>query len=360
MGITAHVNYSNRALQAFKLGSLLAGRLSQDYRFGDFKSVVISTIITTPYGDYTRSGTSRYGTPTEVEDETQELICTQDKAFSKTIDKGNAKDQQYLKKAGRVVALMLKEQGIPMTDLYGFRTLAAKAGKIVGSGTALSKSNICDRISDGTVYLDDQEVPADGRTLFVTPAGYKLLRMSDEFIKVESLAQKSLAQGKVGEYDNMDVVKVPGSRWPANVNFMIVHKSAACLPMKIEETKIHQDPPGISGNLLEGRQYYDCFVFGRRSAGIYVDVDTSSGKGSVLSAPTVAADGTVTQADAVLIQYTTDGSDPRYSTTAKIVATGAKAVHAAGDTIRAVALGGQSGTADGSFSSPVAEKKATS
>ena len=153
MGITAHVDYSKKAMQAYKVGSLLAGRLSQEYKFGDFKSVIISSIITTPYNDYTRSGVSRYGTPTEVEDETQELICTQDKAFAKTIDKGNAKDQQYLKKAGRVVALMLKEQGIPMTDKYGFSVLSRKAGRIVGNTTALSKSNICDRISDGTVYI---------------------------------------------------------------------------------------------------------------------------------------------------------------------------------------------------------------
>lgn len=271
MGITAHVNYSKKALQAWKVGSLLPSRLSNDYQFGDYKTVVISSITTEPLNDYTRTGTSRYGTPTDVEDTTQELTVTQDKAFTKVIDEGDAKDQQYLKKAGRVVALIMKEQVIPMTDKYGFSVLAAKAGKTGDDTTDLTAENVVDRIATGTAHMDDEEVPADGRTLFITSAGYKALRLSDQFMGIEALGKKALAAGSVGEFDGMEVVKVPSSRFPAGVNFMIVHRSAACMPMKIKKTKIHQDPPGINGNLMEGRQYYDCFVFDKRKNGIYVD-----------------------------------------------------------------------------------------
>ena len=91
----------------------------------------------------------------------------------------------------------------------------------------------------------------------------------------EALGKKAIGKGVVGEIDDMEVIKVPKSRFPEGVNFMIVHKSAACMPIKIEETKIHQDPPGISGNLLEGRQYYDCFVFDKLKHGIYVDKTTA-------------------------------------------------------------------------------------
>lgn len=270
MSITAHVDYSKKALQGFKKGSLLGGRLSQDYKFGDTKSVIISTIITTPYGDYTRSGANRYGTPTEVEDETQELIVSQDKSFSRTIDKGNAKDQQYLKTAGKYVALQLKEQGIPMTDAYGFGKLADGAGT-TNTASAPSKSTIMERISKGAETLDDAEVPDDGRTLYVTSAAYGMIRLSPEFTGNDELGKKAVAAGSMGEVLGMEVVKVPKSRFPEGVNFMIVHKSAACMPFKIKETKIHQDPPGISGNLMEGRMYYDCFVFDKRKMGIYVD-----------------------------------------------------------------------------------------
>lgn len=274
MGITAHVNYAKKALQAWKVGSLLPARLSQEYQFGDFKTVVISSITTEPLNDYSRTGTSRYGTPTDVEDTTQELTCTQDKAFTKVIDEGDAKDQQYLKKAARVVALIMKEQVIPMTDKYGFGVLATKAGKI-NTATKPTKEDIVDRIATGTAYLDDNEVPGDGRTLFITAEGYKNLRLSDQFMGIEALGKKAIAAGSVGEFDGMEVVKVPSSRFPTGVNFMIVHRRAACMPMKIKKTKIHQDPPGINGNLMEGRQYYDCFVFDKLKHGIYVDKTTA-------------------------------------------------------------------------------------
>lgn len=275
MGITAHVNYSNKALQAWKVGSLLPSRLSNDYQFGDYKTVVISSITTEPLNDYARTGTNRYGIPTDVEDTTQELTVTQDKGFTKVIDEGDVKDQQYLKKAGRVVALIMKEQVIPMTDTRGFEVLAAKAGKTGDDTSELTKENVVDRIATGTAYMDDKEVPSDGRTLFITSVGYKTLRLSDQFMGNEALGKKALAAGSMGEFDGMEVVKVPSSRFPAGVNFMIVHRSAACMPMKIKKTKIHQDPPGINGNLMEGRQYYDCFVFDKLKHGIYVDKTTA-------------------------------------------------------------------------------------
>ena len=121
----------------------------------------------------------------------------------------------------------------------------------------------------------------------------------------------------LGSYDNMEVIKVPAPRWPANVNFMIVHKNAATAPVKLSETKLHKDPPGISGHLLEGREYYDCFIFAPRASGVYADVDTSSGKAVVCAAPSISAAGAITSVtEGVTIYYTTDGSDPRYSATA--------------------------------------------
>ena len=124
-------------------------------------------------------------------------------------------------------------------------------------------------------------------------------------------------QGQVGEYDGMAVVKVPKGRWPANLNFLIVYKNSATAPVKLNDTKLHQDPPGISGNLIEGRQYYDCFVFGAKCGGIYAEVNTGSSAGTVLAAPTMCSPAAPSPAFPAPPIYTTDGSDPRYSNTAK-------------------------------------------
>ena len=192
--------------------------------------------------------------------------------------------------------------------------MAEKAGFVVGDDQPLTKENICDRISLATAKLDDKEVPAYDRMLYVSTNTYRLLKHSDEFMEVQELGKEALTKGVVGMYDNMQVIKVPAPRWPANVNFMIVHKNAATAPVKISETKLHKDPPGISGHLLEGREYYDCFVFGQRAWGVYAEIDTSSGKGAVCAAPVISSTGDISsETSGAKIYCTTDGSDPRYS-----------------------------------------------
>lgn len=50
---------------------------------------------------------------------------------------------------------------------------------------------------------------------------------------------------------------------------MITHPVATVAPTKLEEYKIHQDPPGISGELVEGRIVYDAFVLDNKKMAIY-------------------------------------------------------------------------------------------
>lgn len=318
MAINLHTKYDKKIQTKFVRESLLAGVLDNSYSFTGVKTVKISTPITVPMVDYVRSGANRYGTPTEMQDVVQEMTLSQDKAFTLTIDKGNNADQNNIKEAGKMLSLQISEQAVPTMDKYGFARLSQLAGKIAGNSTAISKSNVCERITAGTTFMDDEEIPSEGRTLFVTSETYAKLRLSDEFKDCDGLLEKSLAKGQVGTYDGMCVVKVPAKRWPANVNFIIVHKRAACAPVKLNDTKYHKDPPGISGDLLEGRQYYDLFVYGAKSNGVYVEVNTASGAGVICAAPTLTDDTLACSTNGATIKYTLDGSDPRYSASAKI------------------------------------------
>jgi len=319
MSINLHSKYLKEIEKHYTLDSVLNGWLAKDYSFAGVKTVRVVTPVTVPMTDYTRNGANRYGTPNEMEDIVQELTLSQDKSFTLTIDKGNNADQNGIKDAGKMLALQIAEKAIPLMDKYSFARLSQLAGKIAGNSTAITKSNVCERITAGTTYMDDCEVPTYDRVLFVPADVYAKLRLSEEFKSCENLMDKSLRKGQVGTYDNMHVVKVPRSRWPENVNFMIVHKRAACAPIKLNDSKYHKDPPGISGSLVEGRMYYDLFVLGAKCDGVYVEVNTASGAGTICEAPEISASGTITCATGgVTIKYTTDGSDPRYSVSAKI------------------------------------------
>ena len=322
MAINLHEKYAKEIQTKFVRESLIAGRFNNSYSFSGVKTVNITTPITVPMVDYTRSGANRYGEPQEMQDVVQEMTLTQDKSFSLTIDKGNNADQNGVKAAGKMLSLQIAEQAVPTMDKYCFQKLAEKAGNYGVHDKAPTKSDIVTRISAGTICMDDNEIPSESRTLFVTSETYAKLRLSDEFQKCDPLLEKSLAKGQVGTFDGMAVVKVPKGRWPAKVNFIIVHKSAACAPVKLNDTKLHQDPPGISGNLLEGRQYYDLFVFAAKCDGVYVDVTNADSIPqrliTSLDFDTGAYNGDAGFSYAVA--YTTDGSDPRYSKTAKITA----------------------------------------
>ena len=316
MAINLHSKYDKKIQEKFYRESLIAGRLSRDYDWRGVKTVKISTPVTVALNDYTRSGINRYGTPEEMQDVVQELTLTQDKSFAMTIDKGNNADQNYIKEAGKMLALQIREKCVPALDKYVFNALAQQAGNIVAASAALTKSNVTTMIDDAIATMGDAEVPEMDRTLFVSYATLKLMKQAAMFdMHSDKVATEAIVRGKVGEYSNMDVVAVPAGRFPANVNFMIVYKNSAVAPLKLDDTKIHLDPPGISGNLLEGRQYYDCFVFGAKCDGVYVNVANTA---TVLTAPTISTAGVITATEGASVKYTVDGSDPRYSSTAAI------------------------------------------
>ena len=343
-----HEKYSKKLDQAFTLGSVVKGRLNKEEEFVGARTVRIANINTVPLGDYNRGATAnRYGTPTEVGDTVQELTMSQDKSFSAVIDKGNNLDQ-CINKAGRFMKIETEEEVIPAYDKYCLGRLAILGGTIAGASEAISATNVIKRMSAARQAFVNGKVPVANRTWYVNSAVFNALVETDQFKNLDKLGTKAVAKGQVGEIFGAPVVEVPDEYLPKGVNFILVHKRAACAPEKIWDNNLHIDPPGISGNLIEGRYYYDCFVYGHKAVGIYVDVTTGDGV-EVLAAPEISAtDGAVT-ADGT-VWYTTDGTDPRYSATRKMgKAPGAEA----GTRVRAYQ------ETEGKFPSPVAEKEIT-
>ena len=76
-------------------------------------------------------------------------------------------------------------------------------------------------------------------------------------------------KGVISNLDGANVIKVPAGRLPEGFGFMLAHPSATVAPTKLEDYKIHKDPPGISGDLVEGRICYDAFVLENKVKAIY-------------------------------------------------------------------------------------------
>lgn len=337
MAINLASKYSDKMATMFTKSSYVSGKTNQEYNFTGVKTLKVYTPTTVPLSDYTRGGVSRYGVPQEMQDTVQEMTMTQDRAFSLVIDKGNNTEQMLMKNSGKMMKLQIDEQVVPEADRYAIGRYVALAGTVAGVSSKPTKTTIVEHIADGTQAMDDHAVPDDGRYIFLTAEMYKLLRLAPEFLGLEQLGSKALGKGVVGEMDGAKVVKVPTKYLPPDCYFVMWHPKAVIQPYKINDAKVHKDPPGISGALLEGRNLYDAFVLGAMAYGVYACVLGTK----KLDAPTISiAGGTATITEptgATRTWYTVDGSDPRYSDSAEVYSVSISV--AAGAKVRAYAVG---------------------
>lgn len=76
-------------------------------------------------------------------------------------------------------------------------------------------------------------------------------------------------KGVIAMLDGMTVLKVPAVRLPKDFGFLVAHPCATAAPTKLEDYVTHDNPPGISGALVEGRICYDAFVLDNKAKALY-------------------------------------------------------------------------------------------
>lgn len=274
MPINYAEKYSAKIDERFKLGALTTPIVNNDYDFVGVKTVKVYSVPTAEMNNYTRSGSSRYGSPSELENSLQELTLNRDRSFTFTIDRGNYDDTMMINSAGAALQRQIDEVVIPELDIYRLGVICAKAGKTVTAD--IDKTNAYESFLDGTVALTEAKVPTAGRVAYVSPAFYKTIKTDEIFIKSGDLAQNMLIKGQVGIVDGIPIVTVPSAYLPENTQFVITNPIATVGPVKLSEYKIHDNPPGINGWLVEGRVYYDAFVLDNKKNAIYVHKSTAS------------------------------------------------------------------------------------
>lgn len=349
MAINLTTKFSDKVDERFKLMSLTDAHAGHSYEFTGAAGIKIYSVDSVPIVDYTRSGQNRFGTAVELGDTVQELIMSQDKAFTFTVDAGNAADQLNIKHVSQRLRTNWDEMATPMIDKYRLNKWAAGAGLGTVSSTALTESSLMKAIFEASAAMSNTLVPTNNRTLFITQSLYVSAKLSNQIMGIDKLGEKALAKGVVGELDGMKVVPVPDSYFPAGVEFLVKYKNATVDPMKLKTLRVHKNPPGIDGDLGECRFYHDAFVLGNKANGIYVYA-----KSGVQAAPTISISGhsaTITATSSDAIYYTTDGSNPKTSSTAKKYSTAVTTT--AGTTVRAYAA--KSGVLDSAIAQAVDE-----
>lgn len=223
--------------------------------------------------DYGRSGPaegnwSRYGKIQSLDATTQGMVLSKDRSFTFAIDALDTDETGDCLEAAAALARQIREVVIPEVDTHTLAVMCANAGT-KPEAKALTTTNVYTEIITANKVLDDAEVPETGRVLAVTPETHLLMKQCRDIVMETDIGADMRVRGVIANLDGMAVMKVPASRLPADFGFMIAHPCATVAPTKLESYKTHENPPGISGVLVEGRVVYDAFVLDNKAKAVY-------------------------------------------------------------------------------------------
>lgn len=181
---------------------------------------------------------------------------------------------------------------IPEVDAYTFSKLAGTSNILSGTPANITPgtTDVPGLIDAAEAAMDDQEVPYEGRILFVSPTCYMGLK---EKIERRIINSENNVNTNVEFYDDMRIIRVPKARFntaitlaqPSSasgaggytttgypINFMIVHPSAVLKVMKHRSVRVFNPEQNIEADAyrVNFRFAYDAFVLDNKVKGIYV------------------------------------------------------------------------------------------
>lgn len=198
---------------------------------------------------------------------------------------------------GTLAGEFIRTKVVPEIDAYRFATIAGTTN--VGAATAaditVGTTDVPALVDTGIQSMTDQEVPEEGRILFLSETAYNGLQAK---ITRTVLNGERGIDSIIESYEGMRIIRVPQSRFmdtitlnngsakfgytvPATakkLNFMIVHPSAILQVAKHELPRIFSPMVNQSANAwkFDYRIYHDVFVLDQKVKGVYVHAGSTA------------------------------------------------------------------------------------
>ena len=273
MAMNLAEKFEQKVDERFTAQSYAQGVTGNNYSFDGVKSVNVYSMPIAPLTDYDRSRTiaqSRYGTLTDLQAAVQKMSIKQDKSFTFGIDRKDLIMSQMVMEANKALRRQVDESIIPLFDNYVFTTLATKASAMGNlSTTTPTKNNAYELFLAGQEFLGNHLAPNEGRVAICSYKFANLLKQDPAFVRYGDMSQSMLSKGVIGMVDGVTIKQVPSNLLPNGASLILTHPYASVAPKKLEDYKIHDNPVGYSGYVVEGRFIYDCFTLDNKINGIY-------------------------------------------------------------------------------------------
>lgn len=186
---------------------------------------------------------------------------------------------------GRLSSEFIRTKVVPELDAFRFATLAKNTGYTVAGATLTTGTDVLDALVAAQGAMDENEVPEEGRILFITPSLYNLVMAVDTTKSKEVLNSFT------------EIVKVPQARFYTaidqldgttsgeeaggfkkdptdgkDINFLIVEKSAVLQHTKHNVSKAISPEENQEADAWKFffRSYGLADVYDNKTAGIYL------------------------------------------------------------------------------------------
>lgn len=264
---------------------------NSDIRFLGGNKVELLKLTVQGLGDYSRNNGYADGAVTAV---WEPHTLSQDRGRRFMVD--TMDNEETLGMAfGRLAGEFLRSEVIPELDAYRFASLAARAtvGNTVAAAITPGTTDVVGAIDLAEATMNDNEVPMEGRILFVSETTYRGLKK--DIVRTTFNAEGNIER-YIETFDGMRVIRVPAGRFytaidlndgttsgeeaggyaaaatAKAINFMIVSPSAVRAVIKHNPVNIISPEANQThdGYLMKYRLYHDIFVLDNKVNGIYL------------------------------------------------------------------------------------------
>ena len=286
------VNYATQfapdIMQKYTRELLSSDLTTQNINFVRANEIKIPFVTMSGYKDHSRNGGFNEGT-VENDNMTKKLGFDRDIEFF--VDTMDVDETNHALSAANITNTFITEKAIPETDCYRFSKLYTDLIALggVASQEATTAANILDWLDTQMEEMDDDEVPAEGRILYLIPSKYKLIKQAEQILRNLVVTKSATVNRNITNLDDVIIKKIPSARMKTAYNFTDGYAPAATAkqmdmilvhPKSVLATDKHAYiklwAPGThtkgDGYLYQNRKYGDLFVVDNRMEGIKINL----------------------------------------------------------------------------------------
>ena len=271
--VTKYVPVLDELYKTATLSSVLDAQTQIDFSNGN--AVKVMKVETTGLGDYSRQEGYAKGTASLT---WETLTLAEDRSAELSVDRMD--DEEALRMAfGAIAGEFTRVNVAPEIDAYRFAKYAKTANISSATGSLADGAAVVAALRACATAMDEAEVPAENRVLFITPTNYGLVEDLDTTKSREVLKRfASIVHVPQTRFYTDITLNAGGDAWGftkasggAELNFLAVAKNAVVQAKKLALPKIFDPDTNQLKDawMFQYRLYHDAFVLENKAKGIY-------------------------------------------------------------------------------------------